>query len=76
MNKYRVDINNNTRIVPCGMTSILYIGDNWESARGVLAQATTGVDSWGNPNSLYGVTLSVWSDDKRDYIIKATRDIK
>lgn len=75
MNNYRVDRNKSSVIVPCGMTSILYIGDNWADARTVFDNETTGRDAWGNPNECYGLTLAVWSEDKRDYIIKATRNI-
>lgn len=75
MNNYRVDRNKSSVIVPCGMASIIYIGDNWAEARKVFDGALTGRDSWGNPNECYGLTLSVWSDTKRNYIVKATRNI-
>ena len=61
MNTYRVD-RNNRNTVPCGMNSILYIGDNLVEARKRFELALTGFDCWGKVNSTYGVILSEWRD--------------
>lgn len=73
-NSYRVD-RANSRRVPCGMNSILYIGDNWEKARKVYAAAEIGRDSWNNENITYGVILSVWDSSKNDYIVKCEKGL-
>ena len=75
MNKYRVD-RANCKVTPCGMNSIVYIGDNWSKARAVYDTTTGGLDAWGQPNSLYGVILSVWDEGKRDYIVKAVKGLE
>lgn len=74
MNKYRVD-RSNTLSTPCGMNSLLYIGDNWDDARQVYNYVDTGKDAWNQPNDAYGVILSVWSDNLRDYIVKCSKGL-
>ena len=72
MNKYRVD-RNNSSTVPCGMNSILYIGDNLVEARRQFELALTGFDWWGKVDGSYGVILSQWTGS--DYKIIATKGI-
>lgn len=74
MNTYRVD-RTNILIVPCGMNSICYIGDSWEEARKVYNYLDPGKDAWNQPNSTYGLTLSVWNPDRGDYVIKCSKGI-
>ena len=73
-NQYRVDVVNN-RSVPCGMNSIRYIGNNWPKAKAYFYRTDMCRDAWGKPNASYGVILSVWSDEKRDYIIKMEKGL-
>lgn len=73
-NNYRVDRVNSRRI-PCGMNSILYIGDSWNTARAIFNAAQTGLDSWGKPNATYGVVISVWDASKNDYVIKCEKGL-
>ncbi len=61
--------------VPCGMNSILYIGDNWAEAREVYDAMAPGKDAWNNPNPAYGVLLSVWSDNLRDYVVNCSKGL-
>lgn len=75
MNNYRVDRNDSEVRTPCGMNSLLYLGDSWDKARQIFNAADVGLDAWNQPNSRYGVTLSVWNDDKRDYIIKCMKGV-
>ena len=72
MNQYRVD-RVNRRIVPCGMNSIRYLGDNFNEARDVFKELESGFDSWGQPNCTYGVILSVWDGEK--YVIKCEKGL-
>ena len=76
MNQYRVDRANST-VVPVGMNSILYIGDDWTEARKVFASAKPGKDAWGKPNSTYGVILSVWrgSHSVGEYVMKCQKGL-
>ena len=69
MKKYRVDRTQSTR-VPCGMNSIIYLGDSFAAARREYDALAPGVDMWGQPNATYGVLLSTWSEDQQDYIVK------
>ena len=60
MNKYRVD-RNNKRHVPCGMNSIIYLGDNLSEAKRRFQQTLTGFDWWSKVDNNYGVILSEWN---------------
>jgi len=72
-NTYRVDRNDSQVTTPCGMNSLLYIGDSWKKARTIFNQAEPHKDAWNRPNATYGVTLAVWSENKRDYVVKAIK---
>lgn len=72
MNRYRVDRNNDGH-VPCGMNSIIYLGDNLSEAKRRFQQTLTGFDCWGKVNSTYGVILSEWRDG--DYRIIETKGL-
>ena len=76
MSQYRVD-RVDSRTVPCGMNSILYLGDSWAAARKVYANAATGLDAWNQPNSRYGVILSVWNGQRLtgDYVVKCMKGL-
>lgn len=68
--KYRVDRNAcalGVR-VPCGMNSLLYLGDSYRDASRAFEAAQPGIDSWGKPNATFGVTLAVWNGN--DYVVK------
>lgn len=73
--KYRVDVSDSPVVVPCGMNSIRYLGDNWSEARTVFAATQVGRDAWNQENILYGVTLSVWSGQHLtgDYVVKVSK---
>ena len=70
MNKYRVD-RNNKRHVPCGMNSIIYLGDNLSEAKRRFQHTLTGFDWWSKVNASYGVVLSEWNGT--DYKIIAIK---
>ncbi len=72
--KYRVDRVTNAQ-TPCGMNSIRYIGDSWKVARALFERIPTGFDAWDQPNAAYGVILSVWDDNKRDYVVKCSKGL-
>ena len=76
MSQYRVD-RVDSRTVPCGMNSILYLGDNWNAAMRVFSKAETGLDAWNQPNSRYGVILSVWNGQRLtgDYVVKCMKGL-
>ena len=74
MNKYRVD-RVNSKIVPCGMNSILYIGDSFKQALAVYNRSDIGLDWWNKPNITYGVILSIWDDANREYVIKCSKGL-
>ena len=73
-NKYRVDVAN-SRIVPCGMNSIRYIGDNYTQAKQTFDALPIGRDAWNQENVTYGVILSVWDESKHDYIVKCEKGL-
>ena len=73
-NTYRVDRVDSPR-VPCGMNSIVHIGDDWYKARAAFHATAPGKDEWNQPNAAYGVTLAVWCGTKRDYIIKCQKGL-
>lgn len=68
MNEYRVDLANSKR-VPCGMNSIVYLGESAIDARAAFMVTPVGIDDWGQQNGHYGVVLSRWSYAEGDYII-------
>ena len=53
---------------PCGMNSIIYIGDDMNKAIRVFQNAVTGKDKWNNADPEYGVSLSIWNGN--DFITK------
>lgn len=69
MNTWRVDRNDSDSVVPCGMNSILYIGDSEQEARGTYLDTAPGRDAWNQVNDTYGVTLSRWDFAKHDYVV-------
>lgn len=71
---FRVDRVNSMR-VPCGMNSIIHISNNWKQARKAFNSSIPGIDKWDKPNTTYGVVLSVWDDNKRDYVIKCSKGL-
>jgi hypothetical protein len=52
------------------MNSIVWAGNSLHEARKAFNRAVPGIDEWSKPNARYGVVLSVWSDEKRDYVIQ------
>ena len=72
MNDYRID-RANRRITPCGMNSILYIGDSHLKAEEVFHNAELGRDAWNNPNNEYGIIFSVWRNG--EYVVVASRGL-
>jgi len=75
MNDYRVD-RADRLTVPCGMNSILYIGDDVAYAREVFSQAQPGLDVWNQPNPDYGVLMSKWNETLQDYVILRRKGIR
>jgi hypothetical protein len=71
--KYRVDASKSAVVVPCGMLSIRCLTDNWKEARKVYAETEPHKDVWGGKNMMYGVTLAVWNEEKRDYVVKCSK---
>jgi hypothetical protein len=67
MSKYRVDraLDSNT---PCGMNSVLYLGNSEYHARKVFLASAPGKDPWNQDNPEYGVLLSMWNSVARDYV--------
>lgn len=72
MNTYRVD-RVNQPAVPCGMNSLLYIGDSSRSAHATFDEADIGLDAWNQPNPAYGVIFSVWNGS--EFIIKRSKGL-
>lgn len=70
MNSYRVDRAREVLSPPCGMNSILYVGDDYEEALRVFLESEGGKDAWGRRDPAYGVMLSMWSPNRNDYITK------
>lgn len=64
VNDYRVDLNNVLR-VPCGMTSIKYLGSNRAEAERAFVECQATED--------YGVILSKWDSAKNDYVILSSK---
>lgn len=73
--QYRVD-RTDSLTAPCGMSSILYLGDSLREARKVLAAHDAGIDKWNQPNDKYGVVLFEWNPLKYDYVAKAWHGLK
>lgn len=74
MNNYRVD-RSNSRTVPEGMDSILYMGGNGQKAREVFERANPGFAINGRPSATHGVILSVWDAGSGSYTVKATKGL-
>lgn len=72
--RYRVDVNN-ARVVPCGMSGLHYLGDDWESACKAFDETPAGIDKWDLPTAGYGVILSVWDFASNEYVIKKTKGL-
>jgi hypothetical protein len=68
--KYRVDVSQSPSIVPVGMNSLKYLGDNWDKACGAFFVTPPGINAWNRPDESYGVILSIWDESKRDYVVK------
>jgi len=60
-NKYRVDVTD-TLVVPCGMSTIRYLGMDIDRARKVFD------DTQGN------VLLSMWNEDTRDFVVFGVKE--
>ena len=73
-NIYRVDRNDELR-VPCGMMSILFMGNSLQAARNSFARHAPGFDFWGKPNAAYGVILSRWNESARDYVVIESKGV-
>lgn len=68
--KYRVDrMHKDETRVPCGMNSLRFLGDREHKALECFADENTGIDTWGKSNGQYGLVLSEWNNDTRDYNI-------
>jgi hypothetical protein len=74
MNTYRVDRADSLQS-PCGMNSLLYIGDNIDEAVKVYTYHDPGKDSWNVPNSAYGIILSVWNAGANEYRVKRSKGL-
>ena len=76
MSHYRVD-RVDSRTVPCGMNSILYLGDSYQQALRVFERAEPGKDVWNQPNPAYGVVLSSWQGQRLtgDYVIQKEKGL-
>ncbi len=72
--KYRVDRVDTLRC-PCGMGSIIYLGDSKRDATQVLLDADLKRDAWNKHNDRYGVALFEWDSNRRDYIAISWRGI-
>jgi hypothetical protein len=72
--KYRVD-RVDTLTAPCGMTSIIYLGDSKRDATQVLLDADLKLDKWNRHNDRYGVALFEWDINRQDYIAISWRGI-
>jgi hypothetical protein len=70
MNEYRVDRAREAVSPPCGMNSILYVGESLPDALAVFDHTAGGRDAWSKPNPDYGVMLSIWNQDRGEYTVK------
>jgi hypothetical protein len=74
MNRFRVDRSDGL-YVPCGMNSILYIGDSERLALRAFAQAQPGLNKSSQPNDSYGVVFSEWrgSHSVGEYVVRRSK---
>ncbi len=70
---FRVDRNANRNTTPCGMNSLLYVGDSDRAARKAYAKAQPGVNTWNQPDLSYGVTFAKWNARRGDYDVLAAK---
>lgn len=70
MNQYKVDRAREGYFAPVGMNSILYVGDSMPEAMRVFNYANGGKNAWNGEDSSYGVMLSIWSPERRAYVVK------
>ena len=72
MPNFRVDRNDSKTSTPCGMNSILYLGDNRRDAQQVFDCAQPGFNHWNEPDKRYGVTLARWKGQTLtgDYVVE------
>lgn len=69
MADYKVCRTNSKTTVPCGMNAMLYYGTSLKQATKAFNEAKTGLDAWSNSNTTYGVVLSVYKLESRDFIV-------
>lgn len=69
---YRVDRTDQPR-TPCGMNSIIYLGDDPYDARAVFESANPGFTGWNEESATHGVVLSRWSYAEGDYVVIASK---
>ena len=72
--RFRVDVAKK-RVVPCGMTSIRYMGDNFKEAKSVFHAIQPGIDAWDRPDDNYGVILSEWNCLISDYVVSLDKGL-
>jgi hypothetical protein len=64
MNSIRIDRVQHPQLgmsAPCGMNSLIYIGDDMRKALKTFHSVCVGRDAWGKADTTYGVSLSVWN---------------
>jgi len=64
VNNYRVDRCEEMPSPPCGMSSILYAGDNYADAMQVFTYTEGGKTAWNEVNHNCGVMLSKWNGEE------------
>lgn len=69
MNLYRVD-RADSPVTPCGMNSILYMGDSFPQALRAFNAYKPGFNSWDQPSPDHGVLLSAWNQTTNLYEVK------
>ena len=74
MNEYRVD-RARVPVTPVGMNSLIHIGGSAINAGNVFAEARPGRDPWGRKDPAYGVLLSRWDAQRREYVVVASKGI-
>ena len=72
--RFRVDRVDTLRC-PCGMNSIIYLGDSKRDATQVLLDADLKRDAWNKHSDRYGVALFEWDNERRNYIAISWRGI-